>query len=91
VDKIEANGSIVTVTGYIFDHADLRPQDIQVYAGEDCLVRKTAGALNPGEFIADSASALRFRAPSTIHSGDQAPLRIIILSAESPPRWFEAP
>jgi hypothetical protein len=80
-----------TVTGGRFDPDVLLDDDIEVFLGADRLVRRAAGATDPGEFRVDDAEHLEARFPAGTAPGDIVPVRIIVRGAESPPRWVSAP
>ena len=82
-------GSIFTVKGHIFQHAELEAKEIMVLVGDIQLLRDNA--LGPGTFSTPSADTLQFNPPPGLSSGDILPLRIIISGAESPPRWITLP
>ena len=94
VSNPDASGN-VEVKGYLFKHANLPSQAVQVYVGNNKLKKVSGVALNPGEFnIVDASPAkpvLNLRLPSDLVSGQMAPLRIFINGAESMPRWVIAP
>jgi hypothetical protein len=82
---------VFTATGHVFQHADLGPEAVEVYAGPDRLAVGTVGSLSPGEFAVVDAATLEIRLPGTAASGEQVPVRIVVAGAEAPPQWAEAP
>ena len=83
--------TIVTVTGYIFQHPQLPPEDILVYIGEIRIMPDDNNALAPGEFEVTAVNQLRINLPTALTTGQLYPVRIIIAGAESPPGWITAP
>ena len=87
-------GNIVTVRGYIFRHDDI-DIDLQVYLGENRLIRDDSGGLDPGEFTVidpphgETLPILQFRLPDGLRAGRAYPIRIFVNSIESPPDWIE--
>jgi hypothetical protein len=81
----------VTVTGRLFQHADLPPDAVAVYLGDTRLTAGAGGALNPAEFAAMSPTQLDFRLPAGLAPGQLLPFRLVINGAESPPRWVITP
>ncbi len=79
--------SIFTVTGYVFQHADLSSDDVQVFIGGNRLALTTANPPLAGEFRVDSSTQLRFRIPTEVDPGN-VPFRVFINGAESAPRWI---
>lgn len=93
-DPIEVSGpdDVVTVRGYIFQHAELDPEeDILVYLGIDRLQWRASGPLEPMAFTVVDASTLQLRLPEGSAPGEQIPFRLLINGVESPPRWIEVP
>lgn len=89
IDAVASAAGVFTVTGYIFQHAQLDPQAVEVYVGAQRLAAGTGGALNPGEFAVINATTLQLRPPAGLSAGEWVPLRLIINRAESLPRWIE--
>ena len=83
--------NIVTVRGYIFQHDDLDPEDLQVYVGINRLEPDTDDVLGPAEFTVDDVDILRLCLPEGLTPGDHVPFRLLINGAESAPRWIEVP
>ena len=91
IDVPDDAGEVFTVHGYIFQHDDLRPEDLQVYLGAERLGSGTAGALERGQFTVSNPSTLEMRLPEDLTPGDHVPFRLLINGAESAPRWIEVP
>ena len=83
----DASGNVI-VTGFIFQHTDIKTEDIQVYLGTNPLQGGISGALNPGEYVITDATTLEFRLPTDTSPG-HIPFRLLINGAESPPAWIE--
>ncbi|MBN1875040.1 MAG: DUF4255 domain-containing protein [Anaerolineae bacterium] len=84
----EANGT-VTVTGYIFQHSELKPDALQLYVGGERLAAKAEGVPGVGEFVVTDANTLTLRPPAKLISSGWVPLRIFVNGAESPPKWIK--
>jgi hypothetical protein len=83
---------IVTVTGGVFQDPAITTADLQVMVGATTLQPKTGATLVPGQFETINPSTLRFEWPSSgFHSGDVAPLRILVNGVENAPTWVVAP
>ena len=78
----------VDITGFRFQHADIKEGDVQVFLGVDPLSSGTAGSLNPGEYAITSPTDLGLRLPANSSPG-HVPFRLLIHGAESPPAWIE--
>jgi Pvc16 N-terminal domain len=93
IDGISAStpSGEVTVTGAIFQHAELPAGSVQVYAGEARLAEVPGPALNLGEFRVVAAATLGLRLPGGLVSGQFVPLRLLVNGAESPPNWVRVP
>lgn len=81
----------VTVTGYLFQHASLPPDAVQIYVGNARLTLRTAAG-NPG------ANEFKITAPGTVvvslsglPAGQVLPLRLLVAGAEAAPRWVTIP
>ncbi|MCF6407755.1 DUF4255 domain-containing protein [Chitinophaga filiformis] len=83
-------GNIVTVNGYLFEHADLPEEDVAVYIGEQRLNRDAGGAFAAGEFRVIAPGTMELNLPAGLAAGTY-PLRILVAGAESPPRWIVVP
>ena len=93
IDSISVpNGqNTVTVTGYIFQHADLGTDAISVYVGGDKYQRNSGGgALGIGQFRVTAANTIQIRLLTALAVGQFSPLRIIINGAENAPKWITA-
>lgn len=87
-----APGDVLTLTGSVFQHADIPsdPEDhraVQVILGATALVRGTI-PLDPGEIAVTDASTITLRLPTEVEAGF-LPLRVRVNGAESSPRWVE--
>lgn len=78
-----------TVTGGIFQHAQIKTDDVQVFVGENKLI-KTLGLPSAGEFSITNASTITLVVPASMH-GANIPLRILVKGVESPPKWISIP
>jgi len=84
--------SIVTVTGGVFQHADVLPENVRVIVGPEPVPLETTAALTPGHFEIVSPTVVRFRFPiAGLTSGTTVPLRVIVNGAENSPRWVLVP
>ena len=79
------------LTGYVFQHTDLDPDDLSIFVGDERLVEGTSGALAQGEYAVVDASTVDIRLPAGLDSGAQAPVRVLIDGAESAPQWVQVP
>jgi hypothetical protein len=87
-----AAANVVTVTGGIFQHADVLPEHVRVIVGGEPVPIKPAGPLIAGRFEIVSATQIRFQFPIPgLTSGGVLPLRIIVNGAENAPRWVQVP
>lgn len=94
IDGISAPSpaGIVTVTGAVFQDADLPADRVEIFLGAKAVPLKGGAPLNPGEFEVVNATTLRFRFPvAGLNSGEVVPLRLIINGAESAPNWVTVP
>jgi len=82
--------NIVTVIGYLFQHADLPDEDVAVYIGEQRLNRDAGGPFATGEFRVTAPGTMELNLPAGLTAGTY-PLRILVAGAESPPRWITIP
>jgi hypothetical protein len=80
----------VTVQGYLFQHADLDPESVEVYVGSQ-LLDQVGGPVSSGEFTINSSSEIELQAPAGLTAGQHHSLRIIINGAESAPNWIFIP
>lgn len=88
-----APGGLVTLTGSLFQHADIPtdPDDeraVQVIVGTAVLALDDDGVVTAGEFEVTDASTITLRLPGDLAPGF-LPLRVRVGGAESPPRWLE--
>jgi hypothetical protein len=87
-----AVGNIVTVTGGVFQHADVAPEGVRVFVGAEPVPLEPVGPLSAGHFEVTSATQLRIRFPLTgVTSNTTLPLRVIVNGAENAPRWVLVP
>lgn len=91
IDVPDDASEVFTVHGYIFEHDDLRSEDLQVYLGMERLESWTTGALERGQFAVSNPFTLEMRLPEGLAPGDHTPFRLLINGAESAPRWIEVP
>jgi hypothetical protein len=82
---------VVSVTGHIFQHVDLQPENVAVYVGADRLDPDTDATLDPGEFNVTGPNSMDLRLPAGLTAGEDVQVRIIINGAESAPQWVTAP
>ncbi len=76
-----------TVNGYIFQHADLPTEAVQVYMA-DTRLERVVGAPAAGQFSVASPSQLQVQVPAAYGAGETLPIRIFVNGAESAPRWI---
>jgi len=97
IDNLTFAGDTGTITGYLFKEPDPAqpafPADsVQLCVGDTVLTEveatTTPPPLGPGQFIVDNATTIRFRLPAGTVAGQPLSLRVFVLGAESPPRWF---
>jgi hypothetical protein len=87
-----AVGDIVTVTGGVFQHPDVRPENVRVIIGGEPVSIEPTLALTAGHFEITNATQIRIRFPITgLNSGLTLPLRVIVNGAENSPRWVQVP
>jgi len=87
-----AAADIVTVTGGVFQHADVPAANVRIIVGGEPVPREPTAGLTAGHFIIDSANQIRIQFPITgVASGAVVPLRIIVNGAENAPRWVQVP
>ncbi len=79
-----------TITGGVFQHAQIKPDDVQVYIGETKLALKPIAPPAAGEYSIINATTLSLVVPAAIH-GTNIPLRIMVNGVESPPNWISIP
>jgi len=83
-------GGIYLVTGDVFQHADIKSDDIQVYIGETRLALTSAAVPAAGEFKITGIHTMDINVPAGIH-GPNIPLRVMIRGIESEPKWILIP
>lgn len=67
IDPRTPSGDVtLTVTGFIFQHAELDPGDVLVYMGENRLDVGTLLSLNRGEFAIEDSTTLKARLPTGV-------------------------
>ncbi len=87
-----AVGNIVTVDGAVFQHADVRPENVRVIVGGEPVPIEPTLALTAGHFEITSATQIRIQFPIVgLNSGSTLPLRVIVNGAENSPRWVQVP
>jgi len=87
-----AVANIVTVTGNVFQHPDVLPENVRVIVGSEPVPIETSGALTAGHFEIVSATQIRIQFPIVgLASGATLPLRVIVNGAENFPRWVQVP
>lgn len=87
-----AVANIVTITGGIFQHADVLPENVRVLIGAEPVPLESTAVLTAGHFEIVSPAQLRIRFPiAGLLSGSTFSLRIIVNGAENSPRWVQVP
>jgi hypothetical protein len=86
-----AISNVVTVTGGIYQDADVLPENVQVIVGGMSLPLNGAGPLSAGNFEIVNASTINFQFPIAGLNPGNVPLRIIVNGAECGPRWVTVP
>jgi Pvc16 N-terminal domain len=87
-----AVANIVTVTGSVFQHADVEPGNVRVIIGSEPVPLEPALVLTAGHFEIVSATQIRIQFPiAGLASGATLPLRVIVNGAEHSPRWVQVP
>lgn len=79
-----------TITLDGFDANALPQNDVSLFAGATRLMRVNAAPAD-GQFRTVAPNLIRFRLPAGTVPGTLVPLRLIVRSAESAPRWETAP
>jgi Pvc16 N-terminal domain len=79
-----------TVTGQLFQHANISNDEVQVYIRDVKLTFNNISPLLAGQFNITSPTTIALIVPATIH-GINIPLRILIKGVESPPNWIAIP
>ena len=90
IDSISAPVGVITVTGFVFQDADLRPDAVQVQVGDQPLAPAKGAAPGPGEFKVTSPTQLTLQLPAGFRSGPAA-LTVVVRGAASPPTWIVVP
>lgn len=80
----------MTVQGFTFQHADLDPEDVEVYIGSD-LLEQVPGGPSAGEFRVISASQIELQPPAGLATNRHHSLRIVVNGAECSPQWIFLP
>jgi len=96
IDSLSFLADVGTITGHVFAEPDpaapaFPPDAVQLCVGDTVLTEVPATpppVLAPGQLVVDSPSTLRFRLPAGTVAGKALSLRLFVLGAESPPRWF---
>lgn len=89
---VVAVGNIVTITGGVFQHPDVLPENVRMIIGAEPVPLEPTAALTSGHFEIVSATQLRLRFPiAGLVSGSTLPLRVIVNGAENSPRWVQVP
>ena len=87
-----AAGNIVTVTGSVFQHADVEPQNVRVIIGSEPVPLEPTALLTAGHFEIVSPTQIQIQFPiPNLASGATLPLRVIVNGAEHSPRWVQVP
>ncbi len=87
-----AVGNTVTVTGSVFQHADVEPENVRVIIGSEPVPLEPTLALTPGHFEIVTATQIRIQFPiAGLAPGATLPLRVIVNGAEHSPRWVQVP
>ena len=87
-----AVANVVTITGNVFQHADVRPENVRVIIGSEPVPIEPTLALTAGHFEIVSATEIRIQFPiAGLASGATLPLRVIVNGAENFPRWAQVP
>ncbi len=87
-----AVGDIVTITGSVFQHADVPPGNVRVIIGAEPVPLEPSLALTAGHFEITSPTQIRIRFPiAGLVPGATLPLRVIVNGAENSPRWVLVP
>jgi hypothetical protein len=87
-----AVANVVTVTGGIFQHADVLPENVRVIVGPEPVPLEPTLALTAGHFEIVNPTQIRIRFPvAGLAPGATLPLRVIVNGAEHSPRWVRVP
>lgn len=90
IGALDGNGEF-TITGAVFQHADLEAGAVEMYITDARLEEGASGALNNGEFAVVDAEHITVRVPAGLDPGASVPVRVLVNGAESPPRWVTIP
>lgn len=99
IDTLTFVGDAGTLTAYAFPTRDplkppVPPDAVQLCIGGAMLTNVTpvtvgpTPVLEPGQFWIVDASTLALRLPAGLAAGRPVSLRLFVLGAESPPKWF---
>lgn len=96
IDSLSFLADVGTITGHVFAEPDpaepaFPPDGVQLCVGDTVLTEVPATpppVLAPGQLVVENPSTLRFRLPAGTVAGKPLSLRLFVLGAESPPRWF---
>lgn len=83
-------GTVVTITGSLFQHADLPPENVEVFLGKNRILPDD-GTFAQGMFRVTAANTLQINITAGLPSKQSLPVRILINGAESPPNWIDIP
>jgi hypothetical protein len=76
------------IKGYLFQHADITQDDIQVYTGDQLLLPAIA-PLTPGTFKITAPDTINLVGSPLVHG--LVPLKIMVRGIESEPKWITLP
>jgi hypothetical protein len=79
-------GAKFTVTGFLFQNANIGPGAIQIMLGPNQLEQSTGVPL-AGQFQVTGATTMDITLPASAVAGNILPLRILVNGAESAPNW----
>lgn len=82
---------VFQIRGYTFQHAELDPEEVELFLGAARAARGTAGSLAPGEYAITAPDTIEARLPAGVEPGAHVPVRVVVNGAESAPRWVEVP
>ena len=74
---------------HIFQHPEIKEGDIQVYLGDQILLKNSSPPFTAGQFKIISANTIDLIDPGVFHG--TVPLRIMIRGIESEPKWITLP
>jgi hypothetical protein len=81
-------GDHVIVNGFLFQHPQIPPDQVDIYIGADRIL-PDPGGFGPGTFQITAPNAMDIRLPAGLTVGDWLPVRILVWGAESPPNWIQ--